>query len=138
MLKEHLRLSQQRMKKTSGQAPKGGGIIGGEWVYLKLRPYRQKSVAKRHYEKLAPRYFGPFKILQRVEAVAYRLELPKEATIHDVIHVCQLKKAVGQQVSVQPSLLPMTKSFEWVVEPKDVLGLRWSKELAKEQWLIKW
>jgi hypothetical protein len=43
--------------------------------------------------KLAPRYVGSFKILERHGEVAYQLELPKSlAGVHDVFHVSQLKK----------------------------------------------
>lgn len=45
----------------------------GDWVYLKLQPYVQTSVAQRACHKLAFRYFGPFQILDRVGSVAYRL-----------------------------------------------------------------
>jgi len=45
--------------------------------------------------KLAPRYIGPFKILERHGEVAYQLELPKSLSgVHDVFHVSQLKKCL--------------------------------------------
>ena len=45
--------------------------------------------------KLAPRYIGPFKILERRGEVAYQLELPKSLSgVHDVFHVSQLKKCL--------------------------------------------
>jgi hypothetical protein len=46
-------------------------------------------------DKLAPRYIGPFKIVERRGEVAYQLELPKSlAGVHDVFHVSQLKKCL--------------------------------------------
>ena len=45
-------------------------------MYVRLRSYRQTSVAGRTPHKLAKRYFGPFQIIRRIEAVAYELALP--------------------------------------------------------------
>jgi hypothetical protein len=46
-----------------------------EWVYLRLQPYRQLSIAWCHNLKLSPRFYGPFQILQKVGTVAYHLHL---------------------------------------------------------------
>jgi hypothetical protein len=52
------------------------------------------SVAPRSYQKLSYRFFEPYKILQRVGDVAYKLELPPHARIRNVVHVSQLKKHI--------------------------------------------
>jgi hypothetical protein len=45
--------------------------------------------------KLAPRYIGPFKILERRGEMSYKLELPpKLSEVHDVFHVSQLRKCL--------------------------------------------
>ena len=45
--------------------------------------------------KLAPRYIGPFKVLERKDKVAYRLEFPTNLFgVHDVLHISQLKKCL--------------------------------------------
>lgn len=49
----------------------------GDWVLVKLQPYRQFTVAHRLNNKLAQRYFSPLKIKKKLSAVAYQLELPK-------------------------------------------------------------
>ena len=66
----------------------------GDCVYLKVSPMR--SVRRFNMKgKLAPRYIGPFKILERRGEVAYQLELPESLSgVHDVFHVSQLKKCL--------------------------------------------
>lgn len=59
----------------------------GDLVLVKLRPHRQQSVSFRIAHRLAPRYYGPFKIISRISSVAYKLGLPLEANVHPVFHV---------------------------------------------------
>ena len=63
-------------------------------MYLKVSPIR----GMRRFKvkgKLSPRFIGPFKILERMGEVAYRLELPARLSdVHDVFHISQLKKCL--------------------------------------------
>ncbi|GJY31944.1 hypothetical protein Tco_0415439 [Tanacetum coccineum] len=67
----------------------------GDHILLKVLPW--KGVV--HFGKkgkLAPRYVGPFEILERISLVAYRLRLPEELNnVHDTFHVSNLKKCLG-------------------------------------------
>ena len=56
-------------------------------VLFKLKPYYQRSLAKKLNEKLSPCFYGPFEVFQKIEVVAYRLKLPKTARIFNVFHV---------------------------------------------------
>jgi hypothetical protein len=63
-------------------------------VYLKVSPMRGLSRFKVR-GKLAPRFIGPFKILEKRGEVAYQLELSSLLSdVHDVFHVSQLKKCL--------------------------------------------
>ena len=64
-------------------------------VYLKLPPYKQRSLATHINEKLALRFYGPYKIIQKVGKVAYKLDFPISYSIHPVFHVSQLKGTYG-------------------------------------------
>lgn len=74
---------------------------------MKLQPNRQTSVAVRKNLKLSFKYYGPYEVPERIEAVAYRLKLPAGATIHPVFHVYYLKKKIGLTVTVSTNL-PVT------------------------------
>ena len=67
----------------------------GDRVFLRVAPYRHVLRFGRK-EKLASRFIGPYEILERVGTVAYRLALPASIDrIHNVFHVSQLRKYVG-------------------------------------------
>ncbi|WMV54628.1 hypothetical protein MTR67_048013 [Solanum verrucosum] len=54
--------------------------------------------------KLSPRYIGPYKIIRRIEQVAYELELTQElSTVHPVFHVSMLLKCVGYPSHITPT-----------------------------------
>ncbi|XP_068644720.1 uncharacterized protein [Aristolochia californica] len=75
----------------------------GDFVWLRLPPYREPSFASTRH-KLLPKYFGPFQILQPVGQVVYKLHLPPESELHNVFHVSLLKPLKGSATLSVPSL----------------------------------
>lgn len=61
-------------------------------MWLRLKAYRQQSVEHRPFHKLSKRYFGPFKIIRLIGAVAYELDLPSDSRVHPVFHVSLLRR----------------------------------------------
>lgn len=110
-LKHHLFQAQNRMKMMADKNRTYFQFQVGDQVLLKLQPYTQLSVANRPYPKLAYKYFGPYKVLERIGAIAYKLELPDNAMIHPVFHISQLKPFVANYTPVFDKL-PMTTDLE--------------------------
>ena len=107
-------------------------------VWLKLQQYRQVSVTGERTNKLAAKFYGPFRVQDRVGKVAYQLELPSSAQIHNVFHVSCLKKAYGTNWQYNP--LPNASQSVSLVEPVAILERRMVKRgnQAVAQLLIPW
>lgn len=98
LIKLHLHKAKERMKRQADKKRTERSFVVGDMVFLKLQPYIQSSVAPRANQKLSFKFFGPFKIIERVGPVAYKLSLPISSAVHPVFHVSQLKKAVSSNV----------------------------------------
>jgi hypothetical protein len=81
--------------------------------------------------KLSPRFFGPFRIIQKIGLVAYKLDLPLEARIHLVFHISCLKQKLGQQIVPLPSLPPVDGNGEVKLEPESVIDKRMAKKKGR-------
>ena len=97
-------------------------------------------MAYKASHKLSPKFFGPFKIIQRVGRVAYRLDLPASSFIHPLFHVSCMKAKLGHR-TVPLALLPSINSQGVLaLEPVAILQTR-SLYLGKStitQLLVQW
>ncbi|KAH6798946.1 hypothetical protein C2S51_035430 [Perilla frutescens var. frutescens] len=138
-LREHLERAQQRMVKAAHQHRRELHFEVGQRVFIKLRPYRQNLLLARSSVKLAPKFYGPFEVVEKIGSVAYRLSLPAQSRLHPIFHISQLKLAVGNHVVetelpdalllVQPEFVP-----EWILRERMV----WRGDDRVHQLLVQW
>ena len=86
-LKSQLLKAQARMMELADRKRRDVQFDVGDMVYVKIRPYRQKRLAKRLNEKLSPRFYGSFPVEKRIGNVTYKLSLPLSSAIHPMFHV---------------------------------------------------
>ena len=84
----------------------------GEKVFLKIQPYKLRSLAQRQNQKLSPRFYGPFEVLKKVGNATYRLLLPQGSNVHPVFHVSLLKRCVSPTAVTQPLPTCITDGWE--------------------------
>ena len=74
ILKDNLVTSQNRTKWQEGQHRIERSFEEGDWVFFRLQPYKQMSLKQVNKDnKLAPKYYGPYKVLYKIANMAYKL-----------------------------------------------------------------
>nr|GEV65472.1 putative reverse transcriptase domain-containing protein [Tanacetum cinerariifolium] len=89
--------------------------------------------------KLAPRYVGPFKILERIGLVTYRLRLPEELnSVHDTFHVSNLKRYLADaNLHVPLDEIKVDKTLCFIEEPVEIMDREIKKLKQRKIALVK-
>ncbi|GJR85306.1 putative reverse transcriptase domain-containing protein [Tanacetum coccineum] len=144
LIKEKLKAARDRQKSYADNRRKPLEFEVGDRVMLKVSPW--KGVIRFGKKgKLAPRYVGPFEILERIGPVAYRLRLLEELSgVHNTFHVSNLKKYLADaSLHVPLGEIKVDKTLRFVEEPveimdREVKSLKHSKiALVKVRWNSK-
>jgi Chromo (CHRromatin Organisation MOdifier) domain len=109
----------------------------GDLVMLSTKFFKPPSDSSRA-RKLAPKFAGPYKVIQRVSPVAYKLELPQGANAHPAFHSSLLKvykiDSTGERVSQVPEPISVDGQVEYIVDA--VLNERVRR--GKMEYLVHW
>src|ERR1700722_13840817 len=125
ILKDNLTIAQNCMKQQAYQHRSERSFEVGDWVFLWLQPYKKMSLKQAKKDnKLSPKYYGPYKVLQNIGTMAYKLELPAASRVHLVFHVSCLKKVIGDKLPVQTILLELDEEGKIILEPEAVIETR--------------
>ncbi|GJX18351.1 hypothetical protein Tco_0219183 [Tanacetum coccineum] len=94
----------------------------GDRVMLKVSPWKG-VVCFGKWGKLNPRYVGPFKVLEKVGSVSYKLELPQELSrVHNTFHVSKLKKCYSDEpLAVPLEGLYVNDKLRFMEEPIEIM-----------------
>ena len=125
VIRDRLKIAQDRQKSYADNRRRDLEFEVGDMVFLRISPWKGVlRFGKRG--KLSPRYIGPYRIVERIGEVAYRLELPSDLDrIHDVFHVSMLRKYIPDPSHVlteQPVEIQENLTYE--EEPVQILDRR--------------
>ncbi|GJW14034.1 putative reverse transcriptase domain-containing protein [Tanacetum coccineum] len=122
-IKQRMQAARDRQKSYADLKRKPMEFQVGDKVMLKVSPWKGVvRFGKRG--KLNPRYVGPFKVIERVGEVAYKLELPEELSrVHNTFHVSNLKKChADEPLAVPLDGLHLDDKLYFVEEPLEIVG----------------
>jgi hypothetical protein len=127
LLEHKLVDAQARMKQQVDKHRAEMEFEFGDWVFLRIQPFKQKSMRKK-LGKRSPKFYEPYKVIQRVGMVAYKLELPEGACIHPVFHVSFLKAKLGKTITPISRLPPTDALGHLAPQPAKILETRTIKK----------
>jgi hypothetical protein len=141
VLKDNLTMGHDRMKQQANQHHSEISFEVGDWVFLRLQPYNNMYLKQdKKDNKLSPKYYGPYKVLQKIGTVEYKLEFTASSRVHLVFHVSCLKKVIGDTVPVQTIFPVLEKEGKIILDPKVIIATRINqlRNRSISVYLIKW
>ena len=95
-------MAHNRVKQQPDQHCSERSFEVGDCVFLRLKPYKKMSLKQAKKDnKLLPKYYGLYKVLQNIDTTTYKLEFPSSSRVHSIFHVSFLKYVIGDKIPVQ-------------------------------------
>nr|GEV44301.1 reverse transcriptase domain-containing protein [Tanacetum cinerariifolium] len=127
-IKDRLKVARDCQKSYADKRRKPLEFSVGDYVLLKVSPW--KGVVRFGKKgKLAPRFVGPFEIIEKVGSVAYWSDLPEELNgVHDTFHVLNLKKCLADlTLQVPLDEIRVDDKLKFMEEPVEILEREFKK-----------
>ncbi|XP_031258854.1 uncharacterized protein LOC116116962 [Pistacia vera] len=136
LIRERMKQAQDRQKSYADPKRKDIEFQVGDKVFVKISPYKGMMRFGRK-GKLAPRYIGPYEVLEKVGKIAYRLALLASMDrIHNVFHVFLLRKYVSDPLHIlQANEVELKDELIYEERPVQILDRR-IKELRNKKVLL--
>nr|GEY95713.1 putative reverse transcriptase domain-containing protein [Tanacetum cinerariifolium] len=137
-IKDRLKVTRDLQESCADKRRKPLEFSVGDYVLLKVSPW--KAVVRfRKKGKLAPRFVGPFEIIQKVGPVAYRLYFPKELNgVHDTFHMSNLKKCIADPTLQVPlDEIQVDAKLNFVEKPVKILRREFKKLKRSRNAIVK-
>nr|GEU38231.1 putative reverse transcriptase domain-containing protein [Tanacetum cinerariifolium] len=121
-IRQHLQAMRDRQRSYANVRQKSLEFQTRDHVMLKISP-RKGIIRFEKRGKLNPRYIGPFKILNRIGLVAYKLELLEELSdVQNTFHVSNIKKCLSDESLIIPMQeLKLNDKLNFVEEPIEIM-----------------
>ncbi|GJV60515.1 putative reverse transcriptase domain-containing protein, partial [Tanacetum coccineum] len=135
-IKQRMQAARGRQKSYADLKRKPIEFQVGDKVMLKVLPWKGVVYFVKR-GKLNPRYVGPFKVLEKVGSIAYKLKLSQELSrVHNTFHVSNLKKCYADEpLAVPLGGLHFDEKLQFVEDPVEIMD-REVKRLKQSSILI--
>ncbi|GJZ25596.1 putative reverse transcriptase domain-containing protein [Tanacetum coccineum] len=136
-IKQRIQVARDRQKSYADLKRKLMEFQVGDKVMLKVSPWKGVVRFGKRGKFDNPRYVGPFKVLEKVGSVAYKLELPEELSrVHNMFHVSNLKKChADEPLAVPLDGLHFDDKLQFIEEPVKIMDCE-VKQLRRSHILI--
>ncbi|GKA14500.1 hypothetical protein Tco_0694146, partial [Tanacetum coccineum] len=121
-IRQHLQAARDRQRSYANIRRKPLEFQVGDRVMLKVSP-RKGFIQLGKQGKLNPWYIRPFKILEQIGPVTYKLELPEElSNVHNTFHISNLKKCLSDEsLVILMKELRLDDKLNFVEEPVEIM-----------------
>jgi hypothetical protein len=137
-IQDKMKASQSRQKSYADKRRRDLEFAEGDHVFIRVTPTTGVGRAIKS-RKLTPRFIGPYQILKRVGPVAYQVALPPHlSSLHDVLHVSQLRKYIPDPTHVvELDDIQLKSNLTFEVSPARIVDRRVKQLRTKEVALVK-